>query len=369
MYALTFPWVKHVEPWQTSLGIVGIRNATDAIVCPDWDAGFLFRTFSSPLLSVIATSMWTKAVAKREAEKQIAKEAAYQRSSLKHNRTEENTRAPPPGFLIFCEDEQRAREDKPGHHQTKIQGVLTQEWQALSAEERQSYEKRHESDMIFIANIKYVVATSLMFVSVYSSVYFRGNTGLQTITLLLASALLTYTRWLTWESKFRKCRDLAMFAALVWFVAIVMIKYCYKSRGFRKLVRVDLQFPASALLDSLPAWVQEWAPEYSPRDLLDDIGLFTSDTPSFWSQQDGATFDILPEMLALVVIGAIVRSKAEVRQSDPFRYVIPMRRKWDKYIATQYTLLLQDLAEAARVGCIALIVWMGAWELSLFNSM
>ena len=49
---------------------------------------------------------------------------------------------PPSAFFLFCEDNAgRAKEENPGHHQ--IQGVLNQEWEALSDEARQPFEERH----------------------------------------------------------------------------------------------------------------------------------------------------------------------------------------------------------------------------------
>ena len=335
VYALTFPWVEHADPLQTSLGIQGYLPAN---ACPEREEspGYAFRTFSFPLLSVIATSIWTREVDKRELEKKKAKEAADERErqfSATHNRKL--------GFTVH---------NRIADKNSVSKGFFSD-----------------EENKIFIANVKHVVATTLMFVTVYnwwnrapSTGLQARSSGLQAVTLVLAGVLLR------WENQFRKW---AMWGAQFWLVTIVLVKYCYKSRGFRKFV-IGHGFSARWMLDFLPSWVQEWAPEYSPRNLLDDIGLFYSKDTSSWSQQEGAMSDLLPEMVALVVIGAlVVRTAAGIRESDIFRYVIPWRDLWHEKVTTQHTVLLKDLVEATRVGCIALLVWTGTWELSVFNLM
>ena len=53
------------------------------------------------------------------------------------------SRAPPPpsAFFLYCEEQaERARRENPGHH--SIQGILKQEWDAMSDAERQPFEAR-----------------------------------------------------------------------------------------------------------------------------------------------------------------------------------------------------------------------------------
>jgi hypothetical protein len=315
VYALNFPWVDDPGMWTKSFGVTSINACEDTELFR-----YTWRTFGWPLLAVIATTCWSKAVDERT----------------------------------------NAVEEEPA----PIIG-----WTRLGS-------KRNRRNS-FVDNAKHVCATGVLLATIYE--FRSGSTILQAVTLVLAGILLTWKRT-------TPCRMYAMYVTQVWLVVIIVAKYVYKSVLFRVMFGRHI-FPKETMLSWLGDF-RDWAPEYSPRDLLDDIGLVTN-PPTFWSASGGAMADILPEMISLIAIGALLRSNADngAISVDPFRLLVAtVENKWEilmddhidpidqhgrKPIRTwcghHAVLFKEDINHALRLVCITFVVWMGIYELSLFN--
>ena len=327
VYAMNFPWVDEPGMWK-SFGVTSI----DA--CGDEDPDLLsysWRTFGWPVLAVFTTTYWAKAVEERTEAVKVAEAEKVER-------------------VAEADD----------------QGVL-----AASVSTKQDATTTKD-------NINHICATGVLLATVYLSR--SGSTILQTVTLFLAGILLTWKR-----TTLCGCRAYTMNFTQFWLVTIIVAKYCYKSSLFRLMFRTHV-FSATAMLSWLGRLdtFREWAPEYTTRNLLDDIGLFTN-PPDFWSASGGALPDVLVEMVALVLIGALLRSNNKSTGTisvDPFQFVVAwVDKKWEEVLddrggkqnpiaewCCQHAVLFKkDFKQALRVACIAVIVWMGTYELSLFN--
>lgn len=240
----------------------------------------------------------------------------------------------------------------------------------LAASQTRRVARRSQSDER-IENLKHLCATAVLLATVYAR---DGSTILRAVTLFLAGIMLTWKR-----TTLCGCRKYAMEVTRVWLVAIIVAKYCYKSVLFRVMFGTHV-FSKDEMLNWLGAFL-EWAPEYSPRDLLNDIGLVTR-PPDFWSASGGAISDILPELVALVLIGDLLRlnNSTDAIQTDSVQLLVATIDEFCEYVAEHCTdvlkwcrhhvqLFREDITQAVRLVCITMVFWMGTYELTLFNFM
>ena len=337
VYGMNFPWVDEPGMWIQAFGVTGFSTCEDPSMF-----SYTWRTFLWPMLATFATTCWSKAAKERT--------TFMSRDSLVR--------------VGLDEDVTRLEIPRVGTTRPEADGVVPESSQNDGEEDFQRYE-----------NIKHLCATGVLLATVFGAGIRSGSTILRAVTLVLAGIMLTWKR-----ATLCGCRKYAMRFTRVWLVAIIVAKYCYKSSLFRVLFGTYV-LSKEEMLNWLGDLL-EWAPDYSPRDLLNDIGLVTQ-PPNFWSASGGAMSDILPELVALVAIGDLLRVKddTDTIQTDSIRLLVRKVEKLYNQAIEQHRelqpiaewcrhharLFQGDFNQTLRVVCITMVFWMGTYELSLFN--